>query len=83
MAKPAAEGLDPAFLDFLQWIRDNQRHKADMTLAQIAEEIGALRFVADVEADPPWTNAQLDAVQAGYDQTLKQYPDDTPLEMFV
>jgi hypothetical protein len=83
MGKPAAEGLDPVFIEFLAWTRDNQRHKGDQTLAQIGEEIGALRFVADVESDPPWSNAQLDAIQAAYDATLQQYPDDTPLEMFV
>ena len=83
MAKPAAEGLSPVFIEFLEWTRDNQRHKGEQTLAQIGEEIGALRFVADVEADPPWSNAQLDAVQAAYDQVLLQYPDDTPLHTFV
>ncbi len=83
MAKPAAEGLNPTFVEFLEWTRDNQRHKGEPTLAQIAEEIGALRFVAEVEPDPPWTSAQLDAIQAAYEQALLQYPDDTPLELFV
>jgi hypothetical protein len=83
MAKPAAEGLDPVFVEFLKWTRENQRHKGEQTLAQVGEEIGALRFVADVEPDPPWTNAQLDAIQAAYDGVLKQYPDDTPLDTFV
>jgi hypothetical protein len=83
MAKPAAEGLDPVFIEFLAWTRDNQRHKGEQTLAQLREEIGALRFVADVEPDPPWTTAQLDAIQAAYDQTLLQFPEETPLETFV
>jgi hypothetical protein len=83
MAKPAAEGLDPAFLAFLEWSRDNQGHANDRKLEQVGEEIGALRFVADVEAEPPWTNEQLDAVQAGYERALEQHPADTPLEMFV
>ena len=83
MPKPAAEGLDPLLVQFMEWTQENQRHKGEQTLASLGDEIGASRFAAEVEAEPPWTTEQLDIIQTQLDLLISRFDESTRLDEFV
>lgn len=83
MAKPPATGLDPLLVQFMEWTRANQRHKSEQTLECLRDEIGASRFSAEFESEPPWTTEQLDKVQAELETLLARVPESTRLEDYV